>query len=175
MSKITINRAPVLTLWSFVVAQRLGHSRDTALTLARAVAGMSAFAKAKSLGLAEDRDTDLGARKKSREEGQKAIAFMGRRIPVAFSPSGPLALADGKPIAPKSVEKYLTSKFGEDYDAVHAAMLKLARSRPLARLAVEAFHLYEAFRPTIPAGVAGWGKKGVLDLKKIEKLAAAEK
>src|SRR5512135_183299 len=124
MSKITINRAPVLTLWSFVVAQRLGHSRDTSLTLAKAVAGMSAFAKAKSLGLAEDRETDLGARKKSREEGQKAIAFMGRRIPVAHSPSGPLALADGKPIQPKSVERYLASKFGEHYESVHAAMAK---------------------------------------------------
>jgi hypothetical protein len=62
MSKITINRAPVLTLRSFVVAQRLGHSRDTTLTLAKAVGGMSAFVKAKSLGLAEDRDADLGAR-----------------------------------------------------------------------------------------------------------------
>src|SRR5476651_987649 len=28
-------------------------------------------------------------------------------------------------------------------------------------------HLYQAFRPTIPAGVAGWGKKGVLDLGKL--------
>ena len=175
MSKITINRAPVLTLWSFVVAQRLGHSRDTALTLAKAVAGMSAFAKAKSLGLAEDRDADLGARKKSREADQKAIAFMGRRIPVSQSPTGPLAVHDGKPIPPKSVENYLASKFDDNYDAVHAAMVNLARSRSPAKLSVEAFHLYEVFRPTIPAGVAGWGKAGVLDLKKIEKLAAAEK
>src|SRR5258706_3453946 len=145
MTKITINRAPVLTLWSFVVAQRLGHSRDTSLTLAKAAAGMSAFAKAKSLGLAEDRETDLGARKKSREDKELAIAFMGRRIPVVSSPSGPLALADGKPIAAKSVEKYLTAKFGEHYDAAHAAMTKLARSRPPARLAPEAFRLYEEF------------------------------
>ena len=28
-----------------------------------------------------------------------------------------------------------------------------------AKLAVEAFHLYEEFRPTIPAGVAGWAKR----------------
>jgi hypothetical protein len=125
--------------------------------------------------LAEDRNTDLGVRKKSREADQKAIAFMGRRIPVAPSPSGPLALADGKPIAPKSVEKYLASKFGEHYDAAHSAMVKLARSRSPTKLTVEAFHLYEEFRPTIPAGVAGWGKKGVLDLKKIERLASTVK
>ncbi len=35
MSKIEINRAPVLTLWGFVVAQRLGHSRETSLSLAK--------------------------------------------------------------------------------------------------------------------------------------------
>jgi hypothetical protein len=30
---ITINRAPVLTLWATVVAERLGFDRDEALTL----------------------------------------------------------------------------------------------------------------------------------------------
>lgn len=43
MTKITINRAPVLSLWAFVVAKWLGHSRDTALTLAKAIAGRSAW------------------------------------------------------------------------------------------------------------------------------------
>ena len=144
------------------------------MSLAKAITGMSAFAKAKSLGLAEDRDADLGSRNKAREVEQKFVAFMGRRVPVAASPSGPLAVADGKPIQPKAVEKYLASKFGENYDAVHAAMVKLARSRSPAKLAVEAFKLYEGFRPSIPAGVPGWGKAGELDLRKIEKMAARE-
>jgi hypothetical protein len=39
---IRINRAPVLTLWAAVVAERLGFDRDTALTLGQAVAGLSA-------------------------------------------------------------------------------------------------------------------------------------
>ena len=30
------------------------------------------------------------------------------------------------------------------------------------------FRLYERFRPEVPAGAAGWSKKGVLDLKLIE-------
>jgi hypothetical protein len=168
MAKITINRAPVLSLWAFVVAKRLGHSKDTALSLAKAIAGMSAYAKAKSLGLAEEREP---GKKKERTEHARFIIFMERRIPVAASPSGPLALANGKPIQPKSVEKYLAGKFGEHEDAAIVAMTKLARSRSPAKLAVEAFHLYEAFRPAIPAGVSGWGKAGVLDLKKIENLA----
>jgi hypothetical protein len=39
MMPLEINRAPVLTLWAAVVAERLGHPADTALTLGRAVAG----------------------------------------------------------------------------------------------------------------------------------------
>ena len=39
---ISINRAPVLTLWAAVVAQRLGFAEDEALTLGRAVAGLNA-------------------------------------------------------------------------------------------------------------------------------------
>ena len=170
MTKLAINRAPVLSLWAFVVAQRLGHSRDTALTLAKAIAGMNAYAKAKSLGLVEEREKDTSVREKAR--GANSITFMGRRIPVAHSASGPLALASGKAISPKSVEKYLSAKFGDHEADVTAAMTKLARSRPPTKLAAEAFQLYEKFRPTIPAGVSGWGKAGVLDLKKIENLAS---
>jgi hypothetical protein len=39
--KITINRAPVLTLWAAVVAERLGFDRAEALTLGKAVAGLN--------------------------------------------------------------------------------------------------------------------------------------
>src|SRR3954465_4085738 len=48
---IRINRAPVLTLWAAVVAERLGFDRATALTLGQAVAGLSAYAKGVSLGI----------------------------------------------------------------------------------------------------------------------------
>ena len=48
---IYINRAPVLTLWAAVVAERLGFRRDEALTLGRAVAGLNAYSKEVSLGL----------------------------------------------------------------------------------------------------------------------------
>jgi hypothetical protein len=37
---ISINRAPVLTLWAAVVAQRLGFDEDEALTLGKAVADL---------------------------------------------------------------------------------------------------------------------------------------
>jgi hypothetical protein len=40
--KVKVNRAPVLTLWAAVVAERLGYERDEALTLGKAVAGLNA-------------------------------------------------------------------------------------------------------------------------------------
>ncbi len=36
---------------------------------------------------------------------------------------------------------------------------------------MRAYALYEQFRPEIPAGVKGWGAKGVLDLGLIDRLA----
>jgi hypothetical protein len=42
---ISINRAPVLTLWAAIVAERLGFTHDEALTLGRAVAGLNAYSK----------------------------------------------------------------------------------------------------------------------------------
>jgi hypothetical protein len=47
----TVNRAPVLTLWAAVVAERLGFAWDEALTLGRAVAGLNAYSKGVRLGL----------------------------------------------------------------------------------------------------------------------------
>ena len=48
---ISINRAPVLTLWAAVVAERLGFEWEEALRLGRAVAGLNAYAKGVRLGL----------------------------------------------------------------------------------------------------------------------------
>jgi hypothetical protein len=45
-----VNRAPVLTLWTVVVAEVLGFEHDEALTLGRAVAGLNAYLKGVSLG-----------------------------------------------------------------------------------------------------------------------------
>ena len=51
--KLSVNRAPVLTLWAAVVAEVLGVEYDEALTLGRAVAGLNAYSKGVSLGLAK--------------------------------------------------------------------------------------------------------------------------
>ena len=52
---IRVNRAPVLTLWATVVAERLGYPPETALTLGRFVAWSSARAKARRLGINDEK------------------------------------------------------------------------------------------------------------------------
>jgi hypothetical protein len=55
---IQINRAPVLTLWTAVVAERLGFDHSEALTLGRALAGLTAHTKGVRLGIFEPASAD---------------------------------------------------------------------------------------------------------------------
>jgi hypothetical protein len=48
---ILINRAPVLTLWAATVAERMGFKREEALSLGKAVAGLTAQSKGRRLGI----------------------------------------------------------------------------------------------------------------------------
>jgi len=50
-SWVMVNRAPVLTPWTAVVAEILGFEHEEALTLGRAMAGLNAYSKGVSLGL----------------------------------------------------------------------------------------------------------------------------
>jgi hypothetical protein len=81
--KITINRAPVLTLWAAVVAERLGYDRDAALTLGKAVAGLNAQSKACRLGIVEGQTDPSEARKpKGRTPDEPLlITVLGRPVP----------------------------------------------------------------------------------------------
>jgi hypothetical protein len=116
-----------------------------ALTLGRALAGLTAHAKGERL----------------------EVQLMGRTIPVVRTPEGLRALDKDKPTQPGSVERYLAGKFGADLEPVRAAMQALAGSLPPAELARRAFALYKRFRPAVPEGEGGWGAKGMLDLDRI--------
>lgn len=174
MATVTINRAPVLTLWAAVVAERLGYDRDEAATLGQAVAGMNAAAKASRLGIAKPAEKHAGERKpKAPKPGEPvSVELCGRRVPAVHTADGVRALNKGKPAEPASVHRYLEAKFGDALGDARAAMTALAKSFDKDDLAMSAFSLYESFRPRIPAGVRGWGAKGVLDLAAIRALAA---
>ena len=162
---IRINRAPVLTLWAAVVAERLGFDRDTALTLGQAVAGLSAYAKGVSLGIIEPQPELVRERSQQLGEGEQLhVGLLGRAVPVEQTPDGIRAISKGNPA---QVAKYLASKFGPDLDAARAAMEELAARIEPVELQRRGFRLYERFRPDVPAGESGWGAKGELDLAKV--------
>lgn len=171
--KIKINRAPVLTLWAAVVAERLGYNKSEALTLGKAVAGLNAQSKGRRLEIYEEKkDEDKGKDKKEkRPDKLEFIELLGRGIPAIKTAHGFRAAIKGEEIDPESVEKYLKQKFGDDLDEVRTAMEKLAKAYPPKKLETEAYSLYEKFRPKIPEGAKGWGAKGELDLDYIKSLA----
>lgn len=167
---LTINRAPVLTLWAAVVAQRLGFRWDEALTLGRAVAELNAYSKGKALGLFKPAPKAVReARAKARAKRVK-VDLLHRAVPVARTKGGLRALSNGRPISPESVSRYLEGKFKDALPAARRAMAGLARSLPPQELNKKGYRLYEKFRPQVARGTAGWGAAGVLDLRRISKL-----
>lgn len=172
-----MNRAPVLTLWAAVVAERLGYDRETALTLGKALAGMNAQAKGRRLGVYHEApEAVVKQRARARAKaGVEWVELMGRHLPVIQAKDGLRAVRDETPEDPAAVERALAGKLGDALPAARAAMTALAKSMPKDELANRAFALYEKFRPSIPTGQRGWGAKGDLDLALLRKLAARKK
>jgi hypothetical protein len=104
---IRVNRAPVLTLWATIVAERLGYPPETALTLGCFVAGSSARAKARRLGIIEEAQEaeERRARAAELKPRRQMIRLLGREIPVLPTADGTLrADDDGKAASAKSVQ-----------------------------------------------------------------------
>lgn len=170
--KIKINRAPVLTLWAAVVAERLGYERETALSLGKAVSGLNAQAKGRRLGIYEEKSEEEKAEARQQEDALEPefVLLLGRDVPAVHTSKGLRAAIKGEVIHAESVDKYLKQKFKDDLDETRSAMEQLAEAYPERELEVKAFGLYEKFRPKIPEGTQGWGAAGELDLDYIRSL-----
>jgi len=167
---ISINRAPVLTLWAAVVAERLGFEEEEALSLGKALAGLTAYTKGRRLGIFKPHE-EKPTKAREKERGEEFwIEICGRPVPAKNTEDGIRAVKGAQAIEPGGVRRYLEDKFGDDLGAVRSAMQRLARSFQPKELADRAFGLYERFRPVIPEGVKGWGAQGNLDLGLIEGL-----
>jgi hypothetical protein len=168
-----VNRAPVLTLWAAIVAERLGQPHDTALSLASYVAGTAARAKARRLGIADDSDEARTKAEGRPTKKRETVRLLGRDIALTHDEDG-VVLADGgdgKPQPSAPVRAYVEKAFGKRLAEVEAAMRELAASLEPDELNRVGFHLYERFRPEVPADVRGWGAKGELDLSKVREAA----
>jgi hypothetical protein len=165
---IKINRAPVLTLWAAVVAERLGHPPETALSLASAVAGTAARAKARRLGVAEESDQAKERAEAAPRPAEGSARLLGKTIRLTHDEDG-VVLADGggKPAPAAPVRAYVAKAFGDHLAEARKAPEDLAARYEPEELNRVGFRLYGRFRPEVPPDVRGWGAKGVLDLEKV--------
>jgi hypothetical protein len=168
---ISINRAPVLTLWAAIVAERLGFKVDEALSLGKALAGLNAYSKGRRLGVFKPQEEKPHKPRERERDEEFSIELLGRPIAAKNTAEGIRAVNGTEFIEPNGVQRYLEGKFGENLGAVRSAMQRLAKTYKPKELANEAFRLYERFRPAIPEGVKGWGAQGELDPVVIEGLA----
>ena len=170
--KIKINRAPVMTLWAAVVAERLGYDEDASLSLGKAVAGLNAQSKGRSLGIYASKEGSSKEAERGRAKSETSpVTLLGRPVPTVRGKQGLRASIKGEVVESAPVRKYLESKFGEDLVEVRAAMQALAQSYEPEALNERAFALYERFRPVVAKGKQGWGAAGELDLGALRELA----
>lgn len=129
--KIKINRAPVLTLWATVVAERMGYDREDTLTLGKGVTGLNAQSKGRKLGIFEE---PKGDKKEEREPRKRtageeySVTVLGRPVPVVETEEGVRATNKGEAIKPDSVQRYLENKFGGQTGPVSPPRSKRANS-----------------------------------------------
>jgi hypothetical protein len=106
--KLTVNRAPVLTLWAAIIAKRLGFDWNEALSLGKAMAGLTAQTKGRRLGIYAPPKLAEGAKPKKAGLGEEFwVEICGRPIPVKNTSEGVRAVSGAEPIEPEPVERYL--------------------------------------------------------------------
>src|SRR5262245_10207699 len=118
---VEINRAPVFTLWSSIVAGRLGYDRDAALTLAKAVAGLTAASKGRRLGIIHKKEKPV-EKPKPKLRDEIRIELCGRARHAKKTDDGIRAVSCDRVITLQSLEAYLTRSFGDALPAVCDAM-----------------------------------------------------
>lgn len=169
---IKVNRAPVMTLWAAVVAERLGFDREEALTLGKTVAGLNAQSKGQRLGIYKPAEKSAREERAARKLDEDfSVELLGRQVPARKTADGIRAIAKDAVVDPASAQRYLASKFGDHLDEVRAAMEDLASAHKPQDLAGKAYDLYSRFRPQIDEGTRGWGQAGELDIDLIRSLA----
>lgn len=154
---VVVNRAPVMTAWAMIVAERLGFDREESLSIASVYTEANAVSKGVSLGLIEERRrNDI----ETLPEGkQPYVDLMGRRIPLYQTRKSKwLALSGGSPVSPSTAFSYISRSFRQTAPYVMGSLRLLAESYSAPKLNELGYSLYADFRPAVD----GWGKRGEL-------------
>ncbi|KLO08268.1 hypothetical protein SCHPADRAFT_916979 [Schizopora paradoxa] len=159
---VVINRAPAMTAWATVVAERLGFKREEALSIASAYTEMNAISKGVSLGIFEKGRAD--GVELAKGESQPYVDFMGRRPLYTSQPSGQWrALVKSEPVSPAAAFAYMTNAFRQTLPYVMGALRLLAGTFSPAWLNEHGFELYKDFRPEADR----WGERAELRCARI--------
>ncbi|PBK72668.1 hypothetical protein ARMSODRAFT_1015507 [Armillaria solidipes] len=148
-----INRAPLMSAWAMIVAERLGFRREEALSIASVYTEMNALSKGVSLGIYKDgKQKGLDAIKGG---SQPYVELMGRS-PLYQSQSNQWrALLNSKPAQPSSPFSYISRSFRQTTPHIIGALRLLAESFTPKELNNKGWALYTEFRPS----VNGWGER----------------
>ena len=98
-NKILINRAPVLTLWAAVVAEKLGFKHDEALSLGKAVAGLTAQSKGQRLGIFKPTPKELKKAREHERGEEFRVELLGRALPAVNTNQGVRAVVKSSPLS----------------------------------------------------------------------------
>jgi hypothetical protein len=174
LDSMTINRSPVLHLWSACVAHFLHPelSWEACINIGSAIATLCAVSKGKAIGMIEssaEQDSEAAWKKEER----KAKARRGvRRVDVVgfdLHMKGDAVIISG--IEKRVKERNLIGKYGGDEfyqragKSIEDALIQWAGRQE--ELGKRAFGMYEDFRPSVPTGEKGCGRKGELRLEHI--------
>ncbi|GAA5983283.1 hypothetical protein JCM5350_005867 [Sporobolomyces pararoseus] len=156
---VIVNRAPVMNAWATVVAERLGFSRQEALSIAHVYTNLNATSKGVALGIkpASELRDDAGS-------SQPFVELMGRKVPVLSTQnSGWRAVSQGAVAEPSKSFAYIRSAFRQQMGSVIGAMRLLANSFEPNELNQKGYGLYLEFRPESD----GWGKNAEMKMSTI--------
>jgi len=137
------------------------------LSIGSSISSITAISKGRSIGVIDDKKKDGKKATKNDAEDIEQVEVMGFKLDVKDG----VVFVKGKPKTTKEVS--LQRKYGPDgYEKVKEVMIEVLESWKgnEAELDGKAFHMYEQFRPSVPKGQQGWGRKGELNLEKLREV-----
>ncbi|KAJ7179060.1 hypothetical protein C8R46DRAFT_941519 [Mycena filopes] len=163
-----VNRAPLMTAWSTLVAERLGFQREEALSIASVYTELNAVSKGRSMGIYKA-NTDRGT-EAVKGGSQPYVEFMGRRYPLFQTQTSQWrALSNGTAVQPSTAFSYISRALRQTTPHIVGALRLLAESFSPDEINAKAWGLYCEFRPE----VNGWGERAevkcetILGLRKV--------
>ncbi|KAJ9120328.1 hypothetical protein QFC24_005282 [Naganishia onofrii] len=197
---VVTNRAPCMTAWAYIIAEKMGFDRLEALSLASTFTSVTSTRHALALGNIytpeQTRDAQLemdelpqpsGSGKRGRfsdggtggtEEGEQTgghsqpwVSIM-KRSPVIQRGDGTWrGVLKGMPVEPYRAHSYISKNFSQATPYVIGALRILAQSYTVEQLQEQGYGMYVSFRPD----VAGWGDRAVLYCSNIIDMIPEEK